>query len=81
MSPPPANAATSQFSALAAAVAGERFGQSMGVGARTIEDLVKEVMRPMIKEWLDDNLPALVERLVGREIDRMSRRAEDSIDD
>ena len=81
ISPPPASEATSQFSVLAAAVAGERLGQSMGVGARTIEDLVKEVMRPMIKEWLDENLPALVERLVGREIDRMARRAEDGIDD
>ncbi len=80
-SPPPASEATSQFSVLAAAVAGERLGQTMGVGARTIEDLVKEVMRPMIKEWLDANLPALVERLVGREIDRMARRAEDEIGD
>ena len=66
ISPPPASEATSQFSVLAAAVAGDRLGQSMGVGARTIEDLVKEVMRPMIREWLDENLPALVERLVGR---------------
>ncbi len=81
ISPPPAGEATSQFSVLAAAVAGERLGQSMGVGARTIEDLVKEVMRPMIKEWLDKNLPALVERLVGREVDRMARRGEDDIDD
>jgi cell pole-organizing protein PopZ len=81
ISPPPAGEATSQFSVLAAAVAGERMGQSMGVGARTIEDLVKEVMRPMIKEWLDENLPALVERLVGREIDRMARRAEDEVGD
>ena len=44
---------------------------------RTLEDLVKEIMRPMIKEWLDSNLPPLVERLVGREIDRLARRAED----
>ena len=81
ISPPPAGEATSQFAVLAAAVAGERLGQSMGVGARTIEDLVKEVMRPIIKEWLDENLPGLVERLVGREIDRMTRRAEDEVDD
>ena len=81
ISPPPSNEATSQFSVLAAAVAAERLGQSMGVGAHTIEDLVKEVMRPMIKEWLDENLPALVERLVGRENDLMARRAVDGIDD
>lgn len=81
ISPPPSNEATSQFSVLAAAVAAERLGQSMGVGAHTIEGLVKEVMRPMIKEWLDENLPALVERLVGRENDLMARRAVDGIDD
>ena len=80
ISPPAASDSTNQFAALAAAVAGQQSVMSMGVGNRTIEDLVKEVMRPMIKEWLDANLPSLVERLVGREIDRMSRRAEDDVD-
>jgi cell pole-organizing protein PopZ len=32
--------------------------------ARTLEDLVKEMLRPMLKSWLDDNLPGLVERIV-----------------
>jgi cell pole-organizing protein PopZ len=41
--------------------------------ARTLEDLVKEMMRPMLKAWLDDNLPSLVERLVRAEIERVSR--------
>ena len=41
--------------------------------ARTLEDLVKEMLRPMLKTWLDDNLPGLVERLVRAEIDRVSR--------
>lgn len=41
--------------------------------ARTLEDLVKEMMRPMLKSWLDDNLPPLVERLVRDEIERVSR--------
>ena len=41
--------------------------------ARTIEDLVKEMLRPMLKGWLDDNLPGLVERLVRAEIERVSR--------
>jgi cell pole-organizing protein PopZ len=40
---------------------------------RTIEDLVREMMRPMLKAWLDDNLPGLVERLVRAEIERVSR--------
>jgi cell pole-organizing protein PopZ len=41
--------------------------------ARTLDDLVKEMLRPMLKAWLDDNLPSLVERLVRAEIERVSR--------
>jgi cell pole-organizing protein PopZ len=41
--------------------------------ARTLEDLVREMLRPMLKSWLDDNLPGLVERLVRTEIERVSR--------
>jgi cell pole-organizing protein PopZ len=41
--------------------------------ARTLEDLVREMLRPMLKNWLDDNLPGLVERLVRAEIERVSR--------
>jgi cell pole-organizing protein PopZ len=41
--------------------------------ARTLEDLVREMLRPMLKAWLDDNLPSLVERLVRAEIERVAR--------
>ncbi len=41
--------------------------------ARTLEDLVREMLRPMLKVWLDDNLPGMVERLVRAEIERVSR--------
>lgn len=41
--------------------------------ARTLEDLVTEMLKPMLKGWLDDNLPNLVERLVKEEIERVSR--------
>jgi uncharacterized protein len=41
--------------------------------ARTLEDLVKEMLRPMLKSWLDDNLPGMVERIVKLEIERVSR--------
>jgi uncharacterized protein len=41
--------------------------------ARTLEDLVKEMLRPMLKSWLDDNLPGMVERIVKAEIERVSR--------
>jgi cell pole-organizing protein PopZ len=41
--------------------------------ARTLEDLVTEMLRPLLKAWLDDNLPPLVERLVRIEIERVAR--------
>ena len=51
--------------------------QSMSVyrGGPTLEDIVREEMRPMLKSWLDENLPPLVERLVRAEIDRVVGRA------
>ena len=45
----------------------------IGQNARTLEDLVKEMLRPMLKSWLDDNLPGMVERIVRAEIERVSR--------
>jgi cell pole-organizing protein PopZ len=41
--------------------------------ARTLEDLVREMLKPMLKNWLDANLPGLVERLVRAEIERVTR--------
>jgi cell pole-organizing protein PopZ len=49
-------------------------GPSVGHGGKTIEDMVKEMLRPMLKEWLDRNLPPIVERYVEREIVRLTRR-------
>lgn len=39
----------------------------------TVEDLVVEALKPMLKEWLDANLPGIVERKVQREVERISR--------
>ena len=41
--------------------------------SRTLEQLVQEMLRPMLKDWLDRNLPVIVERLVKDEIERVSR--------
>ncbi len=59
------SAVESAFNALASTV--------LSNNARTLEDLVKEMLRPMLKSWLDDNLPILVERIVKAEIERVSR--------
>jgi uncharacterized protein len=43
-------------------------------GSDTLEGLVREMLRPMLKEWLDANLPEVVERLVAKEVARISGR-------
>jgi cell pole-organizing protein PopZ len=45
-----------------------------GNKTRTIETVVEDMLRPMLADWLDENLPPMVERLVREEIDRVSRR-------
>jgi uncharacterized protein len=47
---------------------------ALGAGNKTIEDLVKELLRPMLKDWIDRSLPPMVEQLVEREIARLTRR-------
>ncbi|MEQ8657719.1 MAG: DUF2497 domain-containing protein [Hyphomicrobiales bacterium] len=42
--------------------------------ARTLEDLVQDMLRPMLKSWLDENLPTMVEKMVREEIERVARR-------
>lgn len=76
-----AGAAADAFSRLSLAVqesvptpaAGDP-GMMVGGKQQTIEDLVKEMLRPMLKDWLDRNLPGIVERYVEREIVRLTRR-------
>ncbi|WP_339759922.1 DUF2497 domain-containing protein [uncultured Hoeflea sp.] len=40
---------------------------------RSFDEIAEEMLRPMLTQWLDDNLPTLVERLVREEIERVSR--------
>src|SRR5262245_8392132 len=49
-------------------------GPAISAGSKTVEDLVKEMLRPLLKDWLDRNLAAVVERYVEREIVRLTRR-------
>ena len=43
---------------------------------KTFDDLAEQMLRPMLQEWLDNNLPILVERLVREEIERVARGVE-----
>lgn len=63
-----ANAASAAFGALASSML-------TSSGGRTLEDIVSDMLRPMLKQWLDQNLPGLVEQLVREEIERVARRA------
>jgi cell pole-organizing protein PopZ len=65
ISPSTVAAVDSAFNTLAHTVIGQN--------ARTLEDLVKEMLRPLLKSWLDDNLPGVVDRIVRAEIERVSR--------
>jgi cell pole-organizing protein PopZ len=65
MSPMTAAAVDSAFNALAQTV--------LVQNSKTLEDLVKDMLRPMLQHWLDNNLPTLVERLVRQEIERVAR--------
>ncbi len=40
----------------------------------TLEDIVKEMLRPMLREWIDKNLPDMIERLVQEELEKLSKR-------
>ncbi len=64
-------------SAQAVQAAFSRLAESMlarASGDRTIEDITRELLRGMLKQWLDDHLPQLVERLVREEIERVARQ-------
>ena len=63
-----AEAATQAFQTLSQTV---RVSDGQG---RTMEDIVVEMLQPMVKEWLDANLPAIVEEKVEEEVQRVSRR-------
>jgi cell pole-organizing protein PopZ len=67
ISPPSANQAASAFGALSRSLA-------MPSEGRTLEDVVREMLRPMLKDWLDTNLPSIVETAVQAEVERISRR-------
>jgi uncharacterized protein len=68
-------AAASAFGRLAAAFNVEGLaGESLMIGDRTLDDIVESALRPLLRAWLDANLPRIVERLVAAEIARIAGR-------
>jgi uncharacterized protein len=70
---PPSDLMSSATSASIAGAFSSLSSTLLTGNTRTLEDLVKDMMKPMLKTWLDDNLPTIVERLVKAEIERVSR--------
>ncbi|CAO1654750.1 DUF2497 domain-containing protein [Parasphingorhabdus sp. NYA22] len=62
------------LSALVEKEAMERRPAALASGGTSLEDMTRDLMRPMIKQWLDANLPDLVEELVAREIQRLNEK-------
>jgi len=74
-----AAASFGSLSELASAVARQEMAHSdipLGMSERTLESLIAELLRPMLREWLDRNLPGVIDRLVRREIEKLVRRVE-----
>ncbi|HOZ27909.1 MAG TPA: DUF2497 domain-containing protein [Hyphomonadaceae bacterium] len=59
----------------AAGALGKLMGSMLVSSTGTLDDVVRELLKPMLKEWLDANLPQLVEAEVAKEIDRIRRLA------
>ncbi len=79
--PSPRPALAASVGALISPAVSNQVAQSFGALADAVDyknrtsfdDMAREMLRPMLQEWLDDNLPTLVERLVREEIERVAR--------
>ncbi|MBA69727.1 MAG: hypothetical protein CML30_12710 [Rhizobiales bacterium] len=77
----PADAGLSGLGQLVSVETGEKVAQSfaeldaaLAAGSqRKFDEIAEELLRPMLQNWLDDNLPTMVERLIREEIERVSR--------
>jgi hypothetical protein len=72
IAPDAARKSSSAFGRLAEAVTRSEPAPS-GVGGRTLEDIAGELLRPMLKEWLDTHLPRIVQASVDEEVERIAR--------
>jgi hypothetical protein len=66
VSAPVAHQAATAFGQLSASI-------QMPAEGRTLEDVVRELLRPLLKTWLDEHLPRIVEQEVAKEVERIAR--------
>ena len=75
ISPTAASASANAFAKLTKAVATDD-KKIETVGGITVEQLLVDLLTPMLRDWLDKNLPEVVERVVEQEVKKLARRAE-----
>ena len=68
-----ADATVGAFSKLSESIALSTYSSDV-----TLEDIVKDMLRPMLREWIDSNMPRIVEVLVEKELEKLARHAKDS---
>ena len=72
-----AEAATAEMAKLLASNVAVERDEPQRVGRVTLEDIARDLMRPLIKTWLDQNLPRVIEKVVTKEMEKLARRARD----
>jgi cell pole-organizing protein PopZ len=72
-----ADAATEQLSKLLEGNVAVEKDEIARTGKVTLEEMTYELMKPLLKTWLDQNLPGIIEKLVQKEVEKLSRRATD----
>lgn len=72
-----ADAATAAMAKLLASNVAVERDEPVRVGRVTLEDIARDLMRPLIKTWLDQNLPRVIEKVVAKEMEKLARRARD----
>ncbi|QYF88183.1 DUF2497 domain-containing protein [Brevundimonas sp. PAMC22021] len=70
-----AASAASAFAGLAASFKKPEASDETGIGGVTVEELARQLLRPMLKDWLDANLTGIVEAQVRKEVERIARSA------
>ena len=77
MSAETATAVTDSLSKILASNVAVESERSSAPGKVTLEDMARDLMKPLIKTWLDQNLPGIIEKAVQKEVEKLSRRVMD----
>lgn len=72
-----ADEATAEMAKLLASNVAVEREEPARIGRLTLEDMARDLMRPLIKSWLDQNLPRVIEKVVAKEMEKLARRVRD----